>query len=134
MIAGGLITGITQLFADLLNIFTGQAVDDPAGIGMFLQIGQDTGEFIARFLHLKIEVLSVESGRHHDRILQFQNLYDVVFYRVGSGGCKRTDYRAFFQLIDEGADFQVTGTKILSPLRDAVGFIHADHGNPDMMR
>ena len=77
----------------------------------------------------KIKVGPVKPRHGYIGILQAKQGNNILPHLPGGGCGKRADYRPHRKTLYKGGDIKVAWPEILSPLRDAVGFIHADHAD-----
>ena len=128
VIPGGGVTVVMQQLANALHLFPGGAVDDAA---FPLLPGKQTEKRFVLGLRLddfKIQVRTVKSRDLPHRTAQLQNPLHILLHAPGRGGGERPNHRALRKAVDKLHDSQIAGAEILSPLGDAVGFVHRDKG------
>ena len=118
-----------QLFAHVLHVLAGRAVDHAAVKGTILQNGLERLKPLFRPQHLEIEVRAIEARDRELRGTQTQQTANIVPHALGSGSGKRADRRPFGQRVHEIRNLEVIGAEILSPLADAMSLIHGDERN-----
>ena len=122
-----------QQLCHFLHLFPAEAIDDARLAGVLADKADDVFlrlHFVPDFI---IQVGTVEGRAEHLGILDAQVLEDVALdLRGGRGG--EGDHRRRLDLIDDGADLAVFRPEIMSPLGDAVGFVHGIERDPDLFQ
>ncbi len=100
-------------------------VAHPGGLGL-----------VAHLLATKVEVLAIEARHHRRGVLQAEHLLNVRAHALGRRSGKGRHDGALRQGIDELANLQVSGAKILAPLAHAVRLVngHERHANAAVRR
>ena len=100
-------------------------VAHPRGLGL-----------VAHLLAAKVEVLAIEARHHRRGVLQTEHLLNIRAHTLGRRSGKGRHDGALRQGIDELANLQVGGAKILAPLAHAVRLVngHERHANAAVRR
>ena len=126
-----------QHLTDALHVFPGGAVYDA---GLPVPVPQQVPQrliFIFRFINGKGKVRPVEAGGNAHRRQQAQIAQDILPHPGCRRGGESSDHRTLSQPRDEFRDAQIGWPEILSPLGNAVRFIHRHEGDlhlPDQLR
>ena len=126
MVARGGDAALAQPLAHALDGGAGRAVDDAAPLPPLVDEGGEGGELVFRALYIEIKVRAVKTC--HDAVgrLQREQAQDVCLHlRCRRGGVGRDDGTAR-QGIHKIGDAEIARAEILSPLRDAVRFVHGE--------
>ena len=126
MVARGGDAALAQPLAHALDGGAGRAVDDAAPLPPLVDEGGEGGELVFRALYIEIKVRAVKA--RHDAVgrLQREQAQDVCLYlRCRRGGVGRDDGTAR-QGIHKIGDAEIARAEILSPLRNAVRFVHGE--------
>ena len=122
-----------KLTCQRIDRLTGRAIHDaalarmrdhivahPRGLGL-----------VAHLLAAKVEILAIEARHHRRGVLQAEHLLNVRTHALGRRSGKGRHDGALRQGIDELANLQVSGAKILAPLAHAVRLVngHERHAN-----
>ena len=129
MVGGGFDAVDAEHFCEFLDFFPAQAIDD-AGFSfvVFDEFDDVFGDVALFGAHFVVEVRAVERGFEHLRVQHVQVFLDVVLHFGRGGGGQGNDGRpAYF--LDNRADFAVFRPEVVSPFRDAVGFVHGKEGD-----
>ena len=108
----------------LLHIFSRGTIDNAAFRPVLPHKPDQKIIFAGRCLHAEIEILSIEACHKDFRILKPQDADYVLLYRFRGSGGKGSQHRPYRQPLHKSYNFQIAGTKILSPLGNAVGLIN----------
>ena len=79
----------------------------------------------------KAQIGTVKAGYQQKRVLQTEQPDDIPAHPLGGRRRERTDRWAFGQNLHKFRDAQITGTKILSPLRHAMRLVHRNQRKTD---
>ena len=118
-----------QAVIQIVHILSGGTVDDAAVIWMIFQEPENPGILVLGMFHPEIQIGPVEPGDQDPGMMQFQALEDVFPHLFRGGRCEGAHHRPLRKEFQEIQDPGVTGTEVLSPLRDAMGFVHGHHGD-----
>ena len=120
---------VLKHLTDFFHFFSGGAIDDTAfSRSGFNEVQQ--GQRLALGLHnRKPKIGPVIPGDDPEWILQSQNTFHIIPNFLCGGCRKRRNNRSDFQQLEKIRNSQITGSEILTPLGDTVGFIHGYHGN-----
>ena len=133
MISGGLYIIGLQDGSQLLHFLSREAIDDAALALVLLDELDDLLVDIGGLLpHFVIEIRTIERTLVLLCVHDAQALLDVGTNLVGGSGCKCDD-RSIANLVDSGAYIAILRSEIMSPLRDAVGFINGIKRNLDLL-
>ena len=94
-----------QPFPYFLHVFPRQAVHNAALPRMQFQIILHGRIFILRGLYRKIKIGTVKSRRHHLRVLQKQDIDDIIPHFLRRRRRKGADYRPYRKFSDKLHDF-----------------------------
>ncbi len=137
MVAGGGDAALAEVVADLLDGAAAHAVDDAAALR---PVGDEARERLvlgapARGpLDRKREVGPVEARHDAQGVLEAKGALDVLAHLAGGGCGERHDGAAGLELVDELANALVAGTKVVAPLRDAVGLVDGEQAGRLLVR
>ncbi len=138
VVAAGLDAPGAEQVAYALDGLAGGAVDDAALAppSPLADQAQQAGVLFARFgpLDAKVEVGSVEAGDQGEGVRQAKARDDVAAHGLGRGGGEGADDRPgplVGQLVHKGGYAQVGGAEVLTPLGDAMGFVHGHEADGD---
>ena len=126
VVARGGDAALAQPLAHALDGGAGRAVDDAAPLPPLVDEGSEGGELVFRALYIEIKVRAVKTC--HDAVgrLQREQAQDVCLHlRCCRGGVGRDDGTAR-QGIHKIGDAEIARAEILSPLRNAVRFVHGE--------
>ena len=132
MITGGRKATAHQGIVYLLHSLSCQAVNNAAFVRVLHDVGQGGRHFIRRLFYGKAEIFPVEARDQGDGVLEPQNSRNILPDLGGGGSRESADHRPHLQLFYKIRNFQIAGPEILSPLGNAVGLIHAHHGDLDL--
>lgn len=118
-----------QLFANVLHIFSGGAINHPAVEGALPQQFHQGLEALFRAEHLKIQVRPVKARHRHLRIFQPKQAMNILPDPKRRRGRERAHRRPRGQGRHKVGNLQIVGAEILAPLADAVRLVHGDEGN-----
>ena len=82
--------------------------------------------------HVEIQIRSVESRHHDERVAQSQQIDDVTAHAFGRRRRERGHRGAVWQRVDELADRQVRRAEILTPLRHAMRLVDGEQRDISM--
>ena len=124
MIGARIDTVCLQDFSKFLHSFPAQAIDDTR----FLRIVLDKLDYIPVDIsglrtYLIIQVRTVERGFKDLCIYHPQILLDIMLYLRCCRCCKRNQRRLSY-FIDNRTNSSVFRSEVMSPFRNAVGFVH----------
>ena len=118
-----------QKFIDGFHFFARRTVHNPGHSAVVLQKLQQRRVLLGRLCDGVVQILAVKTRDLNVWILQLQHRADI-FAHMGSRCCgKGANHRPLRKSIQKFWNGQIAGAEILPPLRDAVGFIHGDHGD-----
>ena len=120
--------GIFQPEIQLIHRFSRGTVNDPALPAVLCQIPAHPLLLISGPLHLKIKIWPVKPGYRLTGADQLKGGQDILPDLLCSRGREGRDHRPQGKLADKGAYPYIAGSEVLSPLGNAVGLIHSDHG------
>ena len=108
-----------------LDTFAGGAVDDARLTLAGAQEFDELGFPIALGAHFVEQVVAIERGADFDRVAQLQACLDVGSDFLGSGGGEGGD-RDFRKSLAQGAEHEVVGAEIVTPLGKTVRLIDGE--------
>ena len=95
---------------------------DYAAAGMRLAVIQDFSPLVGGRAAAVGEVGPLEISANKLLFLEFKPLHYILAYF--GGGCGREGYHWGFYIFPQGGYLQITGPEIITPLADAMGFVH----------
>ena len=81
-----------------------------------------------RVRNAKVEIFSVKACGYGERVTEFKHFDNVRFYFCGGSGGECADDRSVGKFAKKLGYLHIGRSEILSPLRNAVGFVHRQHG------
>ena len=115
---------------NLLHLFSAEAVDDAALAYVLKAVTHDLLQRILLGPDLIKEVVPVEGRFEHNRVHHAQVLLNVLLHLGGGRGGQRHDGH-IGNALDNGLDAAVLWPEIVTPFRNAVGFIHGHETDAD---
>ena len=124
MIAGRSAATLFQQAEHFFRVLMGGTIYNPAFTLLLFQRIQQRPVFIGRGLLCKKQVGPVKASGDHGRAIQSQ-AFDHILPHPGRSRCRKGRIqRPLRQRLHKTGDFQVSGTEIVSPLGNAMGFVH----------
>ena len=120
----------TEGLGNLLHLFPAEAVNDAALADVLKTMPHDLLQRILLGPNLIKEVVPVEGRLQHNRVDHAQVFLNVLLNLGGGGGRQCHDWHIGNPL-DNGLDAAVLRPEIVTPFRNAVGFIHSHETDAD---
>ena len=113
-----------QHLGELFHVAPAEAIDDTAFAVVLFDKADDVFDGIFCLgPYFVVEVGTVERTFVFHGIDYAKTLFDVCAHLVGGGGSECDD-RCSTYFVDNGSDFAVFRSEVVSPLRDAVGLVY----------
>ena len=114
-----------QEFRYFFNLFSAQTIDDPTFSRVLFGMTHNLLHGVLFGTHLIKQILAIERRFEQHRILHFQILLDVRLH-LRCCRCGQSNDRNVCDLLHNGPNAAIFWSEIMSPFRNAVGFIDRD--------